>query len=297
MGVSFIQKGKAAQQAIAREEANAKRIEEERKNKVFRFRLPEETDGAITFLDGDLDDDGLLEVNQFWEHTMLLNGSWDNHFVCVEAEEPCPICEGGSKPTLVGAFTVIDHSEWVDRKGETHKDERKLLVAKRQTLKLLQKIATKRDGLTGCTFEVTRTGDKSASVGNQFDFYTKNTVNALKKRYGDDADPIDYEAVIQYRTAKALRELGFGAEKHDPYDDEDTPPPKKPAKKPSMDLPPPPKKSGKTYEEPEEEESDVPDFPPPKKTTVKPKPSVGKTTVKTYGKKAPVSEEEYDEDM
>ena len=88
-----------------------------------------------------------------------------------------------------------------------------MFVCKRETFKRLQKIATKRGGLAGWTFDVSRIGDKSPSVGSDFDFVEKRDAAALMKAYGlekDEVTPHDYEEVLIYRDAGELKQLGFG---------------------------------------------------------------------------------------
>lgn len=209
-GLSFIKRGKQAQETFAKEEHKA---EMNSKNNVFRFWVPKDKEASLTFLDGDLVD-GVLDIPFFYEHNINMNGKWGNFFICTQDEEPCPVCEGGNQPAYVGVLTVIDHSEYVSKKdGQVHKDNIKLFVAKRETIKMLQKLAVKRGGLRGCRFDVSRTGDKSSSVGNVFDFTEKHTEEALKKMYGDKSNPINYEEMLAglYLPAKELRKLGFGA--------------------------------------------------------------------------------------
>jgi len=205
MGVKFMKKGKEAQKEIEKQDALAA---QKSSDTVFRFWLPVGGETAITFLDGDLDEDGLLDVGMYYEHQVYMNGDWRNWFVCTADEEPCPICEGGDKPSLVGAFTVIDHSEY-ESKGKHYKDQVRLFVAKRDTVKKLQKIATKRGGLAGCRFDVSRTGDKSPNVGDMFDFTDKRPLSEVLEQYNVDG-PLDYEKHIIYRPAADLRKLGFG---------------------------------------------------------------------------------------
>ncbi len=207
MSVSYLKKGAKAQKEMKKADAKA---EAASKNTIFRFWMPNDTDTSITFLDGNLTEDGLLDIVMYYEHQVYLNGKWTNWFVCTSEDEPCPVCEGGDTPALVGALTVIDHSEYEDKQGKNHKHEKRLFVAKRQTIKQLQELATKRGGLAGCTFDVSRTGDKSASVGNMFDFTEKVPKAKLKKKY-KDVSPFDYEEVIQYIPAKELRKIGFGS--------------------------------------------------------------------------------------
>lgn len=211
--LSFVKKGKQAQEAMEREE----RKSEHSKNDVYRFWVPKDKTTTLTFLDGDLVD-GMLDIPFLYEHNVNMNGSWNNWFICTQDSEPCPICEGGGKPYYAGFLTVIDHSEYTSKKdGKVHKDNIKLFVAKRETIKQLQMMAVKRGGLRGCTFDVARTGDKSASVGNVFDFTEKLTNQQLVAKYkGKDFDkskPIDYNKLFteMYMDAKELRKLGFGS--------------------------------------------------------------------------------------
>jgi len=204
--------GKAAQKAFEKEEAK-KEQQQEQSKRLRRHWMPKNTETQLTFLDGNLDDDGVLDAMVFHEHQVFMNGNWRNWFVCTQDQEPCPICEGGDNPSLVGVFTVIDHSEF-EYNGKTYKNIRKLFVAKTQTMKQLQKIAAKRDGLAGATFDVSRTGDKSAGVGDMFDFTEKRSLAQLKKAYPDVTEwgPANYEEEIIYKDADELRAIGFGTD-------------------------------------------------------------------------------------
>lgn len=210
-GLSFLKRGKVAQEAFAKEEHKA---EMNSKNKTFRFFVPQDKDASITFLDGNLAD-GVLDIPFFYEHNVNMNGKWNNFFVCTQDEEPCPICEGGSAASYVGIMTVIDHSEYTSKKdGKTYRDQPRLFVAKRDTIKMLQKIAVKRGGLRGCRFDVTRTGDKSPSVGSMFDFSEKYSEEALIKNFtAEKSQPLNYEEILSamYLPAKELRKMGFGS--------------------------------------------------------------------------------------
>lgn len=212
--LSFVKRGAVAKEAMENEERKTK-------GGIGRFWIPKDKTGSITFLDGDLVD-GILDIPFLYEHNVNMNGSWFNWFICTQDSEPCPICEGGGKPYYAGFLTVIDHSEYVSKKdGLTHKDNLKLFVAKRETIKQLQMMAAKRGGLRGCTFDVARTGDKSASVGNVFDFTEKLTEQQLAAKYKpkndknvvDKSVPIDYTKLFTegYMPAKELRKLGFGS--------------------------------------------------------------------------------------
>lgn len=228
-GLSFIKRGAAAQQEMQKEE---KRIELARKDKVFRFWLPQDAQGDITFLDGNLKN-GILDIPFYHEHQIQMNGSWNNFFICTQDEEPCPICEGGNNASYVGVLTVIDHREY-ESKGKMYKDQVRLFVAKRDTVKLLQDMATKRGGLRGCRYEVKRIGDKSPGVGSHFDFTEKYSEQQLQQMFGkvqvgdktiNKSLPINYDAYLadQYQPAKELRKLGFGAMGGSPVGSESAP--------------------------------------------------------------------------
>lgn len=210
-GLSFLKRGNAAKEQMAKEDLKS---EMKSKGKTLRFWVPKDKDVAITFLDGDLKE-GILDVPFFYEHNITMNGKYGNFFICTQDEEPCPICEGGAQAAYVGALTIIDHSSYISKKdGKEHKDERKLFVAKKETIKLLQKAAEKRGGsLRGCTFDVSRTGEMSASVGNVFDFTEKLNDQQLSAKYGENSKPFNYEEILakQYLPAKELRKLGFGS--------------------------------------------------------------------------------------
>ena len=221
--MSFLMKGKRARAAWKQAEKEHKVRKEEMENMVYRYYLPTGASGKITFLDGKLGPDGLIDVNMIKEHNLHMNGHWKNWFLCTEhggegedgspPSEPCPICEGGDKPYSAAVFTIVDWSKWEDKKGKTHQYEIKLFVAKREALNILQKRATKYKGLAGCTFEVERAGDNSPNVGNVFDFVNKHPlktlVGAFAKR-GVKLGLINYEKRLKYRTADELRKLGFG---------------------------------------------------------------------------------------
>lgn len=210
--LSFLKRGADAKQTIASAEEKAKLRGIQRAN---RFWVKEGNTAVLTFLDGELDSDGVLFLPVYYEHNVQLNGKWGNFYACTQDNEPCPICEGGASAALVGLVTVIDHSEYTDKQGVVHKDQVRLFAAKRETMKQLQMMATKRGGLRGCSFDVARTGDKSASVGNVFDFNGKLTEQQLVAKFGDKAVPMDYDtalASINY-PAKELRKMGFGSMK------------------------------------------------------------------------------------
>ena len=217
-GASWYQRGKASQEAMAKDAQRAAARQQEM-GKLWRFWLKEDEEARITFVDGVLDAEGLLDVITFREHNEKINGKWGNFFVCTADIEPCPICAESREGKLVGALTIIDHREFTGKK-KTYKDRPKLYIAPRNVLKQLQSYAGKRGGLAGTTWDVMRTGDNSPGCGNSFDFIEKNDVQKLQQMYLDKDPktgkpftvfvPAKYDEEIVYRTAAELRELGFG---------------------------------------------------------------------------------------
>lgn len=222
--MSFLRRGEKAKATFQQEDAKA---DLKSKNQNIRFYIPNGGETKITFLDGEIKD-GMLDIPFFYQHSVHMNGSYNNHFVCTQDEEPCPICEGGNEPSYVGALSVIDHSEWTSKKdGSIHKNEIKMFVAKRNTIKTLLKMAIKRGGLTGCTFDVSRTGDKEAAVGNVFDFSEKTPLKELAQVYGGKGKPpvtpLKYDELISYMPASELRKLNFGSTQGAPVGSEGHP--------------------------------------------------------------------------
>ena len=123
----------------------------------------------------------------------------------------------------MAAFTVIDHTKWAEKKdtSKVHHHERKLYICKSDTFKRLSKIAARKGGLIGCTFDVSRIGDRAENVGNDFDFIEQLSFKKLAKKYGMEKKgktennkvvaPYDYDEVTKYHTAEALREMGLGS--------------------------------------------------------------------------------------
>jgi hypothetical protein len=212
---SFMKTGSASHSAIAHEEAKAKQ-RQEAAQRTFRFRISQDdldTEHQITFLDGDLDDEGLLVIPTWFEHTVKVAGNWTN-LVCTGGKEPCPICEAGNTPALVGGLTVIDHTPYTIKNGKNEgkviEKSRKLFVAKRGSIGIMQKWASKKGGLRGTTFDVSRTSGKSPSVGDMFDFVDgPKSLKDLVAEFGEElAVPADWAEEITYRTRDELIDLG-----------------------------------------------------------------------------------------
>src|SRR5947209_7977676 len=120
MAFTFIKTG-AESAALAQQAAVEAERKKEQQGKLYRFWLKDNEEARITFIDGELNADGYLTPPRWYEHNLFLNGSWNNYFVCPEktlpeSKDSCPICESGDRPSLVAAFTIIDHRTYVGKK-------------------------------------------------------------------------------------------------------------------------------------------------------------------------------------
>lgn len=227
MGLKWLQKG-ADSEELAKKAAAEAEIQKSSKGKMFRFWIKEGEEAKITFLDGDISDQGFLLPPRFFEHMVKVNGKWTN-FVCPEKTNPhsgekCPLCATNEKAALVAVFTIIDHRVTSSTDGtKTYKDQRRLYLVKQQAYEMLNKLAVKRGGLTGTSWDVSRVGDKSPASGNMFDFIEKNDMTELQKVYRETievdgkkveqtyATPANYDEEIVYHTGEELGKLlGMG---------------------------------------------------------------------------------------
>jgi len=122
------------------------------------------------------------EAPVLWEHSGQIGGSWRNWCTCLEPlGVECPGCKfsnihkGKFRRYKARYFTVIDLSEFTDSKGAVRKNERRLLVAKKDTSEIIKrKYLSRKDAgetLSGAMFKIFRPPtDKSASVGEDYEF-------------------------------------------------------------------------------------------------------------------------------
>lgn len=213
--ISWLKQGTRAKEAIAVDEARAEAAKAEAE-KMWRFMMKEGEEADLTFLNGELDEDGMLDVPVLNEHTVQVGTKWRN-FICVGEEELCPLCEDGhSRAALIGVLTVIDHAKHKiqggPNKGKVLVNQRKLYPAKRGTLKLLAQKAKKHDGLAGCRFTVGRTDKQSPNVGNVFEFQRKyESYNQIASELNlklEDVEPANVQEEMIYYTAEELIALG-----------------------------------------------------------------------------------------
>lgn len=201
-------------------------IERATRFQPFRFWIEKGAQTRITFLDGKIEGGLLVPGVAFLEHMpKRVGGKGFDNICCTQEIEDCPVCMDGDRPSLVFAFTILDHTEWKDKDGKLHEHQKRLFVCKGDTFKMLQMKAIKPTpgsavegpmGLQYVTFDVGRIGEKSAGVGTMFDFAAKTSAETIAKACAlklEDVGPLDYEKVITYLAADELRKIGHGTSK------------------------------------------------------------------------------------
>ena len=164
------------------------------------------------------------------EHQVRLGGSWQNHFTCLEPLGiPCPLCkwanenDGQYRRYKAQFFTIIDLTEFTDRSGKVRKNERRLLVAKKDTTEILKRKYLARleadQSLKGAKFKIYRTNsDKSAAVGTDYEFIGMTRLEEYPEHGEFDfaevlkPNPEAVEAAVRRLASEAGVEAGVGAE-------------------------------------------------------------------------------------
>lgn len=129
------------------------------------FWMPPDSERDVVFID---DDPFCIH-----EHNPQMNGSWQNFMTCLSGiveNPPCCKILGVNTRYYVGYLTVVDCSEYVDKKGNKHQFEVKLYGAKLQTIAKLRRKKEMKGSLAGTMWKVARTGKRSPNCGDDFDF-------------------------------------------------------------------------------------------------------------------------------
>lgn len=109
-----------------------------------------------------------------FEHQVKTARDWRNWCTCLQMlGKPCPVCAKGNLRYAAAPFPIIDTTEYVDGKGESHANTRRLLVAKQNVWEKLKTqiewLQGKGLGLKGAAFTVSRgTGEQSPNCGDTF---------------------------------------------------------------------------------------------------------------------------------
>lgn len=139
-----------------------------------RFWMPENSSKEFLFID---DDPFMIH-----EHNPQMNGSWKNWITCLQGvSDSAPCCEAlGTKSRYAcWYFTVVDLSSWTDKKGNVYKNEIKFFPAKLKTAQKFERKKKERGSLVGSIYRASRDGQKSSSVGDEFEFVREADLTKL----------------------------------------------------------------------------------------------------------------------
>lgn len=172
-----------------------------------RFWMKNNTDREITFIDGPTIDFNGTEVPtplQYMEYNLNMNGHWRNWFTKNTDPSQDFLKDLGHRASKVAALTVIDHSEWTDRKGNLHKDEVVMYVVKRSSTvwKQIERYYATHGSLQGQRFRISRMGDKSPGAGSLLEHIGPSSVYNPEQH-----KPFDYFTILAPKTKEELMDL------------------------------------------------------------------------------------------
>lgn len=206
--------------AVKEEEKRREQLREQRQGKLWRVFFPKDADEEFEIPIRFLTDEPVC----FYEHTKFVNGKVLN-ITCTG--DDCPECKDGDKPRFVGAFLVIDRTEFEyderDDKGNKTgkklkgKDRLKLLVRGQQDLAVLDRLSSKY-GLLDRDWAVFKTGSGTNTKWNfergDLDEWTEEELqNILPEKYRD----MDFYDIVEQQI---IGEFSDG--NSDDEDDSDT---------------------------------------------------------------------------
>lgn len=178
-------------------------------NIPWDFWLRPSESAEITFLDD--------ECFEFWEHELEIANKWGNYFTCLRGIDPkgCPICDsfGEKHRYYVGLFTIVDHRETVDKRGNKRFDQRRLLRAKMKSLKKLRRQKEKRGSLVGARFLVTRNSSEEPRIGDEWEWCKDRDLAKEPFAYrGKDGktvtlEPTNYKEAFAPKSYAAIKAL------------------------------------------------------------------------------------------
>lgn len=202
------------QRAAARKEAQA-----QMSGMPFRFYCPPGESREVVVVD--------VEPDFFrYEHNLknTQSGKWDIFTACINEHANCPVCKQAERPPYFAMYlTIIDLEPYTNREGIEVPWSKKLLVVKPQQQKKLMRIYEREGSLRGVVLQMTRDGEKDASIGNDIevvevmsedDLLTYETVYTDKNGKEHDVighEPFDYDELFPAPTEESLRAIVGGA--------------------------------------------------------------------------------------
>lgn len=168
---------------------NKQRDEEFARQKLipFRFRLKVGDEAEVIILDA--------QPYFCREHNWKASdGKWKNFEVCIMETGNCPLCQKlGKEGSYNMMLTCIDTRSYTDNNGKTHKNQRRLLVAKTMMIPKFERIFVDqcKGNFRGARLKLVRDGQKSSSIGDGATFMGR-VPEAKLAALGDAAKPVPY---------------------------------------------------------------------------------------------------------
>jgi hypothetical protein len=122
-------------------------------------------------------------------------------FTCIQGigEENCPLCESGIKATNHFVFNVVDHREYTDKKGVTHKDQVKIWRLGITLLRVLEKKRSRHGAYPTLDVEISKMGQGQSTA---YDIEVEK--RAKKFVLPEGAELYDMEKVLAPKSRKEL---------------------------------------------------------------------------------------------
>lgn len=191
----------------------------------FRFFCPVGETRQIVVID-----DKPEELFFRYEHNLQDKHSkrWSVFCACIEEHANCPVCKAETRPPYFGMFlTILDLTPYESEKHGTIEWSKKLMVVKTAQQKKIIRLAEKHGGsLRGMILNMTRDGDKDASIGNDIEFEDfmnedeleefvtefeyKDAQGKKRKKEVIGYEPFDYEELFPMPTEQQLRAIVGG---------------------------------------------------------------------------------------
>lgn len=202
---SWYATGKDGMTKSKQEDEAMKQRREQRKDMPWRFRLDSNEEHVKgTFLDS--------PKFFFREHNLKIGGKFGNYFTCLSDYESCPL-DSGDNPSYVVAGTIIDHREYEDSKGETHKNQKRLFIAKGKARERIVRLLESKGSLEFCVVEFSRgSSPTECSTGEDIQFVRQLKKDQLKGFIpkGETLkwlEPWDYEKIFAPKPVEELRKM------------------------------------------------------------------------------------------
>lgn len=108
-----------------------------------------------------------------YEHNPKMNGNYRNWLTCQQGacdEVVCCTQLGPNSRYYCGYVTGVDCSEWVDKKGNKHQYEMRLIQFKLRSMKKFKRKKETKGSLVGTMWRLTREDDHAPTCGDDWEF-------------------------------------------------------------------------------------------------------------------------------